>query len=472
MANEEVDEDETDEESLPSLAGDLDPEQSSNDEPDEVKVYVRKPDPNASRSSKRSEARKLVNYNTHHHRDDDRIPGFQHKARSLKRSAAGEPDKETVKKIRRLGKLRKPQQSLVTPLSQDSVDVDDLVEETLLTLEVVAPSTTRISLMNDDHVDPMAPSSQGAGKGNAGQIADFGLEDNPLPTFTNIRHIANGDDLQPETTMQSNAPGGTSEDLDEALLNFVQVTSSDANGVATIERSEEATTTVQHPSNDTLEAAKNVSDTSDFESSHTQQEFTNSGEADDEGAITSSTSPGLISKTIINRTEQKPDAVNGLGPTAMSPNNVAKVTEDKFGLINFTIDHHEGLLDPKTQTAPFEANLTQAESGKIHSQNETVSTGVSKKSDSSKTLEGDYDSEVTGARECESVPGTVQVSASEHVEHGCPTQATDQISAFANEGPSEELMQAAATTLQAMLEQDIATSQQVVANSSSSDMLM
>lgn len=81
------DEIETDEETLPSSAGGSDNEsEASGDDADasDQVALVRRPDPKASRRSSRSQVQKTVNYSAKHHPQDARIPGFQHKARSLR----------------------------------------------------------------------------------------------------------------------------------------------------------------------------------------------------------------------------------------------------------------------------------------------------------------------------------------------------------------------------------------------------
>ena len=94
---------ETEEESLPESARDEASEHDSDEAAeDEIVVYNRKPDPAASRTSKRSEAKKFVNYSAKHHKDDHCIPGFQYKARQLKRAAVDNPYEAEVKKKQKI----------------------------------------------------------------------------------------------------------------------------------------------------------------------------------------------------------------------------------------------------------------------------------------------------------------------------------------------------------------------------------
>ena len=82
---------ETDEESLPSSARDSDSDQDGEDEgssEEEDLPTQRELDPRAIRHSARGEAKKVVNYSTKIHPQDHSLPGYQHKAKQLKRSQA------------------------------------------------------------------------------------------------------------------------------------------------------------------------------------------------------------------------------------------------------------------------------------------------------------------------------------------------------------------------------------------------
>lgn len=86
----DLDDHETDEESLPSSArsNELGDESGGSDSEDDGTVQTlisREPDPNATRRSSRAAAQKPVNYSCKYHPQDFALPGHQHKVQVLKR---------------------------------------------------------------------------------------------------------------------------------------------------------------------------------------------------------------------------------------------------------------------------------------------------------------------------------------------------------------------------------------------------
>lgn len=76
---------ETDEENLPTSAGDDDEGSETESSDIEVEATPRPPDPRATRHSERAATQKAVDYSSKHHPQDHSLPGFQHKAKARKK---------------------------------------------------------------------------------------------------------------------------------------------------------------------------------------------------------------------------------------------------------------------------------------------------------------------------------------------------------------------------------------------------
>lgn len=430
----------------------------------------RKRDPKALRSSKRSEARKYHNYSRKHHKDDDRTPGFEHKAGQFERRvAAVDTSEETAPKRRRLGKLRKQQAPMITPRSQDSVDVDNLVEETLSHLERVAPSTARVFMNSDEQINSVSSGEEDNESHRHGESNDLKAEEDPLPLFTNLEEDTNEHHSQSELPMPRSDQNGSSDDIDTALLNFIQVPTSDQIGAANVTTSNEPTPDAQD-SNDVVEDVHYVSDAAHADSSHTLHGFVNSEE--EGGQATSSTSPGLISKTVEDVVDEKVETNHEPESTEI----LHKDTETIDGLVlqstKSGVNRNDDISDDKSKAALADGDIAQLASEIINTQHESLSTGKSKTSESSKTMVGDCAAEANGATEGDGPPSDGVVPDPRDTDGARQPQEAERVSVLGSEAPNEELMKAHIGTLQAMLEQEIATSQQIVANSSTSDMLM
>lgn len=104
---------ETSDDSLPSSAKASDGESQDS----EVEILpARTPDPRATRRSKRAEANKAVDYSRKHHPQDYALPGYQHKARLLRRA-------------------QKSARKLLSPELQSSPQPEDVQEKTVLDSE-------------------------------------------------------------------------------------------------------------------------------------------------------------------------------------------------------------------------------------------------------------------------------------------------------------------------------------------------
>lgn len=347
------------------------------------------------------------------------------------------------------------------------------MEETLLNLARIAPSTARVSMNPDEQVDSVSSDEEDNESRCHNESNDLRAEEDPLPLFTNLDDDTNAHYSQSaELPMPRSDQNESSDDIDTALLNFIQVQTSDQTSAANVVSSEEVTSGAQN-SNDVIEAAQDVSDASHADSSHTLHGFVNS---EDRGQYpaTLATSPGSVSQTVENIVDEKsgtvtePDATTMMYPT--SSNTAGDVSETMRPIHGH--DKAEDVSDGKTKAGSKDDEGTQHESAVINTQNETHSTGMSKTSASSKTLQGDHMAEFGDTTQGVGMLDRAEVQAFSSVERARPIQEPEHVSVYSDEQASEELVHAAGTTLQAMLESEIATSQRFVANSSSSDMLM
>lgn len=141
-----IDAGETSDDSLPSSAKGSDEESKDS----EVEILpARTPDPRATRHSKRAEAKKTVDYSRNHHPQDRSLPGYQHKARLLRR-AKKRARKQSLSERQSSPQPDDGQEENVALYSEDEAG-DDL-EQAIDELRGKAPSKPRkrLCVLSDD----------------------------------------------------------------------------------------------------------------------------------------------------------------------------------------------------------------------------------------------------------------------------------------------------------------------------------
>lgn len=415
-------------------------------------VYNRKPDPGASRTSKRSEAKKFVNYNVKHHKDDHRIPGFQHKARQLKRAAADDPSGGNVKKKQRIVKSRESKSPPAPSYSQPSSDADDLVERTLAALENVTHSTARHSTKPNAQIVVESSNEENSSDDDLEEPDDGAFEEDPLPAFTTLHDSADED--FPKSQL-----GMLSHDIDEELLESTQVPTSDGAGAAKTSAPRAAIPVAHASSTGEVESREGSPDEVESEASTKPQESSTEVERNQE--ITSPSSHSGVSPAIGRKPSGTPDDTDIPCPTADSHDTVEASAQDMPKSTHFESNPNEALEDHSASAEERLEDGSQGHSEEILAGAEVPMAGIDKAQESEKTLEVDTSLGSTVSEEVRSASANApEVLGSEQTTNPGETDH------------SGEAVELEATTLQAMLEYDIAAGEHTVANTLSSDIMI
>ena len=174
----------------------------------EEPTATRRPDPRASRRSIRKEAQKNVNYNTKHHPQDRSIPGFEQKARQLRRSRGPMSIGKGAKKKCRVDQSCEVRlsRSPSLRLTSDVINTDELVEEALRNIGYISTSsaleTTKTAEQEESILisDNSTPSSLDEDQRN------------DLPRLENFLHLDH-ETLEPNAP---STPSSTTNDNDAA----------------------------------------------------------------------------------------------------------------------------------------------------------------------------------------------------------------------------------------------------------------
>lgn len=277
--------------------------------------------------------------------------------------------------------------------------------------------------------------------------ADDELQDDPLPEFTTLQDEPQ--DYPDEDHPQSEHPM-PSHDIDEELLSFTQVPPSDGARAADVAALEKVTSEAHNLPSASIESSEKALDGLENESSSALQESSASREIVQETA-TSPPSEGA-QPTIGQRKSNESPKNNEISSPAPVLYQTAQATvQGVMSLLKFGNNTSSSLEDPEANAENGHGDQSNAPLTKFSAKDNELLADVDETHESSTTLEGDVSMtgsvtmEVRGSNQ--QVPGTEQASAPGHEGH--------------NDG---EPVEAGTTTLTAMLEQDIASSQGTVAN--------